>query len=101
MTISSAALLVAALAWAAPAPAIAQSGQVQSPNSRPSADPNQRICEDVTQVGSRLATKKICATRAEWTERRKQDREAVEDMQRLQGRPCVDAMHGTGAAPAC
>ena len=64
-------------------------------------DPNQKICETVTSVGSRLATKKVCATRAEWAEKRKQDREVVDQMQRLQGRPCVDAMHGTGAAPAC
>jgi hypothetical protein len=36
----------------------------------------------VTQVGSRLATKRICATRAEWAEKRKQDRDVVDDAQR-------------------
>lgn len=72
-----------------------------APSVRAPADPNQRVCEDITTVGSRLGTKRICATRAEWAEKRKRDRETTEEFQRLQGRPCVDAMHGTGVAPAC
>lgn len=80
-------------------PAIAAMGPPAG--QRPALDPNQKICEDIIAIGSRLATKRICATRAEWAEKRKQDKEAVDQMQRLQGRPCVDAWHGTGAAPAC
>src|SRR5690349_18055998 len=78
-------------------PAVAQT----SPQTHAPRDPNERVCENVTGIGSRIGAKKICATRAEWAERRRHDREALEEIQRLQGRPCVDARQGTGAAPAC
>jgi hypothetical protein len=44
-------------------------------------DPNEKICQVITPVGSRLATKKICATRAEWEDKKRQDREATEKAQ--------------------
>jgi hypothetical protein len=70
--------------------------------SRPkvTGDPNEKVCEDVTQVGSRLATKRICATRAEWAEKRKQDKEIVDQAQRSANIGCavVDTHGGT---PAC
>lgn len=47
-------------------------------------DQNAKVCEIVTPVGSRLATRKICATRAEWDDKRRQDREAVEKAQVVQ-----------------
>jgi hypothetical protein len=59
---------------------------VSSEKVRPPADPNQKICQDITQVGSRLATKRICATRAEWAAMRKDDRETVDAIQR---NPCI------------
>ena len=46
-------------------------------------DPNERICEKIKPVGSRLATKKVCATRAEWEDYRRQDRDALDKAQRL------------------
>ena len=49
-------------------------------------DPNEKICQVVTPVGSRLATKKVCATRAEWEDKKRQDREATE---RAQTQVCV------------
>lgn len=64
-------------------------------------DPNERVCENVTGIGSRIGARKVCATRAEWAARTKADRESLEQMQMLQGRPCVDARMGTGHAPAC
>ena len=77
------AMIMSALCWGADATiAAAQTSPQPSQTARPKADPNQRICEDVTQVGSRLATKRICATRAEWAEKRKQDRDVVDDAQR-------------------
>ena len=87
----------------ASAPALADPAPVASETVRSVRDPNQRICETVTEIGSRLATKKVCATRAEWAEMRKHDRESVEEMQRLQGRPCVNVPmgKGTGVAPVC
>ena len=47
-----------------------------------SADPTEKICENVTQIGSRLAKKRVCATRAEWAQRRLQDRQDAEYIQR-------------------
>ena len=44
-------------------------------------DPNEKICQVITPVGSRLATKKVCATRAEWEDKKRQDREATEKAQ--------------------
>jgi hypothetical protein len=59
-------------------PAFAQ----QTPSQqKPAADPNERVCEDIVQTGSRIATKRFCGTRAEWEEKKKQDREAVEKAQ--------------------
>jgi len=60
----------------------ASADDVPSSAKKPAIDPNQKVCETVTEIGSRLAAKKICATRAEWAEKRKQDRETVDDAQR-------------------
>jgi len=49
-------------------------------------DPNERICETITPVGSRLATKRFCGTRTEWAEKKREEREALEAAQRG---PCV------------
>lgn len=54
--------------------------------SRVPPDPNQRICQVIKPVGSRLTTKKICATRAEWEDKKRQDREVTE---RAQTQLCV------------
>ena len=44
-------------------------------------DPNRIICEKQSVVGSRLATKRVCMTAAEWEMRRREDREAIEKAQ--------------------
>ncbi|WP_395622936.1 hypothetical protein [Sphingomonas daechungensis] len=49
-------------------------------------NPNEKICENITPIGSRLATKRFCGTRAEWADRKAQERQALEDAQRA---PCV------------
>lgn len=46
-----------------------------------SGDPNEKVCETITMIGSRLARKRFCGTRAEWADRRRQDREAIEKAQ--------------------
>jgi hypothetical protein len=45
-------------------------------------DPNRIICQKQEVVGSRLATKRICLTAAEWDTRRREDREALDKAQR-------------------
>ncbi len=68
--------LIAALSIASAAPA-------EQPKSKAPLDPNEKVCETIKPLGSRLATKRVCATRAEWAEQRKQDREETEKAQRL------------------
>ena len=55
--------------------------QQQSSDQRPPPDPNERICQDIPELGSRLAKKRICATRQEWEDKRRQDRETTEKAQ--------------------
>lgn len=95
-------LVAGAVSWLAATGAYAQSTAQSSPpaNPRPAADPNQRVCETVTVLGSRLGAKKICATRAEWAERRKQDRDSVESGQRAANIGCNTINTHTGA-PSC
>jgi hypothetical protein len=71
----------------------------QSPSQpKPAVDPNERICEDIVQTGSRLASRRFCGTRAEWADRKKQDREAVE---KAQLSPCVLTHNGGGGRASC
>jgi hypothetical protein len=44
-------------------------------------DPNRIVCEKQEVVGSRLATKRVCMTAAEWEIRRREDREALDKAQ--------------------
>ena len=84
-----------ALSAAATAPV-----RADTPPKRVAADPNERVCEDVVVIGSRLATKRFCGTRAEWEARKKADREVVEDAQRHANDPCSAILTHTGPA-AC
>ena len=89
------ALTLALAALSAPA-----FGQDTSSKPKPPLDPNQRVCEDVTATGSRLGTKRICATRAEWAEMRKADRENVDQAQRSANIGCT-VVSAHGGAPSC
>jgi hypothetical protein len=81
----------AALGFFVVTPMFAQ-GQTQSTRTSVPAtntnvgDPNEKICENIIPIGSRIATKRFCGTRAEWADRKRQDREALE---RAQLSPCV------------
>jgi len=76
-------------------PAIAQ--QTAQSNPKP-GDPNEKICENITVTGSRIGVKRFCGTRAEWADRRSQDREAVEKAQRS---PCVIQTTGSTGQSSC
>ena len=70
-----------------PARAVAGEEKIQP---APPTDPNEKICENVTQIGSRIAKKRVCATRAEWAQRRLQDRQDAEKIQRsITGSTCT------------
>ena len=64
--------------------ALAETKPTQS--RAPAARGNDKVCETITVTGSRIGAKRFCGTRAEWEERRRRDREAVEAAQRS---PCV------------
>ena len=72
-------LFLLAIAAMIPAAATAASDETRV---KASSDQNEKICENVTQIGSRLSKKRNCATRAEWAERRLQDRKDAEYIQR-------------------
>jgi hypothetical protein len=101
MSLRSTMMMLAALSWAGCSSlAAAAPDPLPNQSARPRLDPNQRICEDVTQVGSRLSTKRICATRAEWAEKRKQDRDTVDDAQRSAHIGC-DTINTHSGTPSC
>ncbi|WP_310468744.1 hypothetical protein [Sphingomonas sp.] len=75
--------LSAGLLVAMPAVAANVEPSKAAPSSR---NPDDKICEDITIVGSRLAVKRVCATRAQWAEKRRRDRDLVDQAQRS---PCV------------
>jgi hypothetical protein len=95
----------AALAMVMSIPAFAQQKPAPAPTSeapeahgKKALDPNERICEDIVETGSRLASRRYCATRAEWAERKRQDREAIE---KAQLSPCVLTHNGGNGKPGC
>ena len=77
-------MLIGGLALVALAMA-ADTGKHVAPNHNV-GDPNERICEKITPIGSRLASKRFCGTRAEWADRKLQDKQALE---KAQLSPCV------------
>ena len=76
--------------------AVAETNPAQT-NSQ-TAGRNDKVCETITVTGSRLGTKRFCGTRAEWEERKRRDREAVEAAQRS---PCVISTTGASGRPSC
>ena len=51
------------------------------PAGKKQRDPNEVVCEKQKELGSRLAVKRVCMTRAEWAERRRLDRMELEKTQ--------------------
>lgn len=92
------ALTIVSSAMAA-SPVWAQNSIPAAPQGQPDAsDPNKLICEKLELIGSRLAVKKVCLTRSQWEDSRRQDREAVE---RAQASPCVLTHNGGTGRPSC
>jgi hypothetical protein len=61
--------------------AFAQSTQPAQQPAKPAKDPNEVVCEKQEVLGSRLATQKVCKTRAEWAEERRQNRMDIDKTQ--------------------
>jgi hypothetical protein len=47
----------------------------------PNNDPNQIVCVKEGEIGSRLTMRRVCRTRAEWTELKTQTRRVIEKVQ--------------------
>lgn len=65
-------LLIAALGMIPAAAAAADDKRAEN------RDPNRLICEKQAVAGSRLATRRVCMTAAEWEMRKLEDRQAIE-----------------------
>jgi len=73
-------------------PALAQAQQAQpapSASQQPPADPrlNEVVCQKQEVIGSRLVTRRVCKTRAEWADAKLEDRRAVDKMQTERSMP--------------
>ena len=83
MKLRSTLFLMAAVAFSTSLAAQAQDPASQPPKK--SLDPNEIVCEKQEVLGSRLATQRICHTRAEWAELKRNDRQDLERIQVQRG----------------
>ncbi len=72
---------MAVVAMVSVTPAVAQA----SDSKKKSKDPNEVVCEKQEVLGSRVATKRICMTRAEWAEKRRLERLEIDKAQTARG----------------
>ena len=78
-------ILVAAALLVPPSIASAEDVSPATTTAKKAPDPNQVVCEKQSLPGSRLATARVCHTRAEWADLRHQDRQDLEKVQVNQG----------------
>ena len=92
MKFSSTLLVAGALAFSTTSTAWAQTADqsttaaTPAPQAKKTRDPNEIVCQKVAEIGSRLATKRVCMTRAEWAQQQQDSRMATDKVQIL--RPC-------------
>lgn len=84
------ALSALAASAGASGPALAQAqSQTQtasgSSQQQPRANPDEIICYKQEVTGSRLGTKRVCKTRAEWADFQLQERQTIENYQTKRG----------------
>ena len=48
---------------------------------RSKSDPNKIVCRNVSESGSRLKTKRVCHTNAQWAEIRREAKEKIDQIQ--------------------
>lgn len=74
-TLSVGILVAATAAWGqAPADTAAE-------KVGPNQDPNQVVCVNEREIGSRLSRRRVCRTRAEWTQIEQQTRGNLDKIQ--------------------
>jgi hypothetical protein len=78
--------LGAALLGAVPVPSLAQTATPADQSAKQkTVDPNEMVCERQESIGSRIASKRVCMTRAQWADRRLQDRQELDRVQIQRG----------------
>lgn len=50
-------------------------------------DPNRMVCEKQEVLGTRLSSKRVCKTAAEWAMQRREERNAIDRAQRERNSP--------------
>ncbi|WP_324805648.1 hypothetical protein SH584_06380 [Sphingomonas sp. LY29] len=75
--------LLAGAAFAVPA--LAQVAPADAKPAKPAKDPNAQICERIAETGSRLSSKKVCMTAAQWEAQRNSHRTDIERAQQNVG----------------
>ena len=86
--IQACALAAAAAGLLASAPAAAQTAAAAAPaatDQKAADNPNEVVCERQTITGSRLGSRRVCMTRAQWADLRLQDRQETEKVQVRRG----------------
>lgn len=78
------AAFAAAASFANPAPQSAAPSNSATTTAK-TPDPNEVICERQEEIGSRLASKRICMTRSQWADQKNQDRQQLEKVQVQRG----------------
>ena len=66
-------------------PAVAQDAAQPQPAKSKAKDPNKVVCEKVEAIGSRISSKRVCMTLAQWEEQKRIDREALQHAQQNTG----------------
>lgn len=59
----------------------AMAASVQASERQKNDDPNRMICEKQEVLGSRLASKRVCKTAAEWEAEKRQNRQSIDKAQ--------------------
>ena len=79
---------------------IGEPALTQSTPPKKQHDPDEMVCERIKLPGSRLDARKVCGTRAQWSELRKRERELANQEQRSASSSC-QAVAMYPMAPGC
>lgn len=60
---------------------IAAGGQPTPSTPQANPDANDMICRNIREIGSRLNMRRVCMTRQEWAEQRRETRQNIERAQ--------------------
>lgn len=67
--------------------ALAAAGQAAAAPRHGAKDPDDIICRELPLSGSRLDSRRVCMTRRDWDEQRREARETIDKAQRQQVNP--------------